>query len=268
VDSMRKVALVTGAGRGIGRAIAVRLAARGADVVVADLDLNSGTEYDEGVPAIPVVDEIESLERRALGFQGDLSRRETAKAMVAAALDKFGRIDVLVNNCGGALTPIERSLASVVPDEDIDFIFRLNLLSTIYCCQEAVPTMRKQRSGCIVNISSRAGIDPAAREGRLTAYGMAKSSVIQYTRFLAHEIGPAGIRVNCVAPGTIATARILHQAKARGIATGADIDRIPLRRFGTPGDVAGVVEFLTSDLSAFVTGQCLSVCGGSVLTPS
>ena len=197
-----------------------------------------------------------------------MSRRESVKAMVGAALDHFGRIDVLVNNCGGALTPIERSLASIVPDEDIEFIFRINLLSTIYCCQEAAPTMRAQQSGSIVNISSRAGIDPAAREGRLTGYGIAKSSVIQYTRFLAHEVGPDGIRVNCVAPGTIVTARILHQAKARGIGTDTDIAKIPLRRFGTPDDVAGVVDFLASDLSAFVTGQCLSVCGGSVLTPS
>jgi NAD(P)-dependent dehydrogenase (short-subunit alcohol dehydrogenase family) len=263
-----RVAIVTGAGRGIGRAIALRLAELGNDIVVADLNLDSAKEYGEGSSDTNIIGEIEALGRRALGVQADLSKRESAKIMISQTLETFGRIDFLVNNCGGAFTPVERSMASVMPDEDIEFTLRLNLLSTIYCCQEAVPAMKKRQSGAIVNIASRAGIDPAAREGRLTPYGIAKSGVIQYTRFLAYEIGRDGIRVNCVAPGTIATGRILHNAKSRGIGTEADLAEIPLRRFGTPNDVAGVVQFLVSDLSAFVTGQCLSVCGGTVLTPS
>ena len=128
--------------------------------------------------------------------------------------------------------------------------------------------MRAQKGGTIINISSRAGVDPARREGRLTPYGIAKTGVIQYTRFLAHDVGPDSIRVNCIAPGTIATARILKTAQERGISTDVDLGDIPLRRFGSTEDVAGVVQFFASDLSAFVTGQCLSVCGGTVLTPS
>ncbi len=262
-----KVAVVTGGSRGIGRAIALRLAAAGADVVVAARNL-CGPRYGEELSAETVPHEIRALGRRSIGFEGDLSERETAKALVRRALDELGRIDILVNNAGGALSPVERSLASVVPDEDIQFMLRLNLLSAVYCCQEALPAMRQQSGGSIINISTRAALDPAQRQGRLTAYGMAKSALNQYTRFLAQDVGPENIRVNCVAPGAIATARIMQSAKERNISTAADTEKIPLRRFGTADEVARVVEFFASDASAYVTGQCLSVCGGTVLTPS
>lgn len=262
-----KVAIVTGAGRGIGRAIALRLAGQGARVVVAARNLN-GPRYGEELTAATVPDEVRALGRESIGFEGDLCSRDVAKALIQRTLEAFGRIDILVNNAGGALSPIERSRASEVPDEDIDYMLKLNLLSTIYCCQEALPSMRARKAGAIVNVSSRAGLDPAQRQGRLTAYGIAKTGVIQYTRFLAQDVGPDNIRINCVAPGAIATARILQSAKARSISTDADLLSIPLRRFGTADEVASAVHFFASDLSAYVTGQCLSVCGGTVLTPS
>jgi NAD(P)-dependent dehydrogenase (short-subunit alcohol dehydrogenase family) len=268
MQTARKVAIVTGSARGIGRAIALRFAAHGMDVVVADLDLAGAAQYGEVLTAATVPDEIRALGVRSLGVEGDLCRREGASDLITRTLATFGRVDVLVNNAGGALTPIERSMASAVPDEDLDRMLKLNLMSTIYCCQEVLPAMRSAGAGSIVNVSSRAALDPSQRQGRLTPYGIAKSGVIQYTRFLAYEVGPFNVRVNCIAPGSIATARIVQSAKARGISTDADLQQIPLRRHGSADDVAGAALFFATDLSSYVTGQCLSVCGGTVLTPS
>jgi len=261
-----KVAIVTGSGRGIGRAIALRLAREGADVVVADRSLASAEEFGEELTAASVPEEIHLLGRRSIGFEGDLTSRETARDLVAVTVETFGHVDILVNNVGGALSPMERSFASQMTDEDIEFMFKLNYLSSVVCAQEALPNMRSAGGGSIVNISSRAGIDPSQRQGRLAPYGIAKSSVLAFTRYLAHEVGPDGVRVNCIAPGSIATSRIVHTAKERGISTDADLDLIPLRRFGTAEDIAGVVYFLASEDSAYVSGQVICVDGGTVLT--
>ncbi|MEP6873772.1 MAG: SDR family NAD(P)-dependent oxidoreductase [Burkholderiales bacterium] len=262
-----KVAIVTGAARGLGRAFALRLARMGADVVIADLNLDGAAEFGEQLGAASVPDEIRALGRRSLGVQGDLRERTAADQLIERTNAEFGRIDILVNNAGGALGAVERSFASSATGEDWEFMLQLNLMSTIYCCQAAVPHLRR-RGGVIVNLASKAGLDPAARGGRLAPYGIAKTGVIQYTRFLANELGPHGIRVNCIAPGAIATARVVAQAGARNIGTAADAAAIPLGRLGTAEDVAGVLEFFVSEQAAYVTGQCLSVCGGKVLTPS
>jgi NAD(P)-dependent dehydrogenase (short-subunit alcohol dehydrogenase family) len=267
-DLAGKVAIVTGAGRGIGRAIALRLAALGADVVIADVNLHSADEYGESSLPGGVCAEVEALGRRSLGVQGDLRQRSAAQALVSAAVDRFGHVDVLVNNAGGMLAPMDRSDASKMTNEDIEMIFDLNLHSTIYCSQAAVPAMRDAHGGSIVNIASMAALDPSQRKGKLAHYGMAKTSVVQFTRFLAHEVGPDGIRVNAIAPGTIGTARIKALAAARGIGADSDLQNIPLRRLGTADDIAGAVQFLATDLSAYVSGQCISVCGGRILTPS
>jgi NAD(P)-dependent dehydrogenase (short-subunit alcohol dehydrogenase family) len=265
-----QVAIVTGAARGIGRATALRLAREGADIVIVGRDLSPSYErFGEEISAGTVQDEIRGLGRRVLACQGDLRDRAMAQEVIRRALDEFGRIDVLVNNAGGALTPVDRSLASEMPAEDLTEMLKLNLYSTIYCCQEVVPTMREAGHGSIINVASRVAIDPAIQDGRLTPYGLAKSSVIQYSRFLAKELGPAGVRVNCVSPGLVATARIVKTAEERGIGTERELRHIPLRRFATPEDIAGVMEFLACDeLSGYVTGQCLSVDGGAVLTTS
>lgn len=268
MDLKQKVAIVTGGGRGIGRAIALRLAAQGADVVVAARNLTRSERYGEEFTAATVPDEIRALGRKSVGFEGDLCGRDVAKALIARALESFGRIDILVNNAGGALSPVERSKASEMPDEDIEYMMKLNLLSAVYCCQEALPSMRTRKAGTIVNISSAAGVDSSRRQGRLAPYGIAKAGLNHFTRYLAQDVGPDNIRVNCIAAGTIATARIVQSSKARGIGTDADLSHISLRRLGTAAEIASVVQFFASDMSAYVTGQCLSVCGGAILTPS
>jgi NAD(P)-dependent dehydrogenase (short-subunit alcohol dehydrogenase family) len=263
-----KVAIVTGGARGIGRGFALRLASLGCDVVVADIDLDGAAQFGEVLSAASVPDEIRAMGRRGIGVAGDLTRRADVQDLISRTLSAFGRIDLLVNNAGGAVAPIETSRASQMSDEDMERMFDLNLMSTIYCSQAALPAMREQRSGNIVNVASTLGLDAAHRGGLLAHYGIAKSGVVQFTRFLAAEVGPEGIRVNCIAPGSTATARVSSQAKARGIVGDADLPKIPLRRLGTVEDMAGPLEFLATDLSAYVTGQCISVCGGKVLTPS
>jgi len=263
-----QVAVVTGAARGLGRAYALRLAALGADVVIADIDLDSAKAFDEQLTAATVADEIRALGRRSLGVQGDLTQRAAARDLVARTLAEFGRIDILVNNAGGAFTPVERSTASLVPDEDTALMFGVNYLSALHCCQEAVPTMRTQGAGVIVNIATMAALDAAKSMTRLVPYSVAKGAVLQYTRYLASELGPDGIRVNCLSPGGMLTARIRKQAAERGMHGDKEMRRIPLRRFGVEEDCANVLEFLVTPLSGYVTGQCISVCGGAVLTPS
>lgn len=262
-----KVAVVTGAARGLGRAYALRLARLGADVAVVDIDLGSAAEFGEALSAPTVPDEIIALGRRSIGLQADLGRREAAHDAVARACAVLGRVDVLVNNAGGAITPSERSTASVAPEEDIRTILDVNLMSAIHCCQAVAPIMRAQGGGVIVNVSTMAAATVIGR-GLLAHYGMAKAAVAQYTRYLAAELGPDGIRANCIAPGPIQTSRVVAQAAARGIARTDDARRIPLRRLGTVEDCANVLEFLATDLSSYVTGQSISVCGGSVLSPS
>jgi len=262
-----KCALVTGAARGLGRAYALRLASLGADVAIVDIDLNAAAEFNEALSAPTVPDEIRALGQRSIGIQADLTKRQEVERVFAEAVAAFGRIDVLVNNAGGALTPIERSTASVAPDEDIAKNLDVNLMSAMYCCQTVAPVMKAQGGGVIVNIATMAALTVIGR-GLLAHYGVAKAAVVQYTRYLAAELGPDGIRANCIAPGPIQTPRVVAQAAARGIVRPDDARRIPLRRLGTTEDCANVLEFLATDLSSYVTGQCISVCGGSVLSPS
>jgi NAD(P)-dependent dehydrogenase (short-subunit alcohol dehydrogenase family) len=263
-----QVAIVTGGARGLGRAYALRLASLGADVVIADIDLDSAREFEEELSASTVPDEIRALGRRSLGIQGDLTQRAAARELAARTLAEFGRIDILVNNAGGAFTPVERSTASQVPDEDTALMFGVNYMSALHCCQEVVPAMRERGAGVIVNIATMAALDASKSATRLVPYSVAKAAVLQYTRYLAAELGPDGIRVNCLSPGGMLTARIRKQAEGRGMHTEKEMGRIPLRRFGVEEDCANVLEFLVTPLSSYVTGQCLSVCGGQVLTPS
>lgn len=263
-----QVAIVTGAARGLGRGYALRLAKLGADVVIADVNLQSAREFNEALTAATVPDEVRAFGVRSLGVQADLRRRDGARDLVARTLAEFGRIDILVNNAGGAFTPIDRSRASQVPDEDTEAMLDVNYRSALYCCQEALPSMRERRSGVIVNVATMAALDPSRTVGRMVPYAVAKGAVLQYTRFLASEVGPDGIRVNCISPGSMLTERVKQQAAARGMQDERELKRIPLRRFGEVEDCANVLEFLVTPLSAYVTGQCISVCGGQVLTPS
>lgn len=262
-----KVAIVTGAARGLGRAYALRLARLGADVVVVDINLNAAAEFGEQLEASSVSAEIEMLGRRSIGIQADLTRREEVNAMVAEVMRQFGRIDIIVNNAGGALTPAERSMPSITPEDDTRFLMDVNYMSAVHCCQAVAPIMKQQGAGSIINISSQSGIT-TYKQGLLSAYAASKAAVTHYTRALAAELGPHGIRANCLAPGVMMTARVAAQAAKRGVGTDDEAAQIPLRRFGRVEDCAGVVEFLATDLSQYVTGQVISVCGGAVLTPN
>jgi NAD(P)-dependent dehydrogenase (short-subunit alcohol dehydrogenase family) len=142
-----------------------------------------------------------------------------------------------------------------------------NYMSAVHCCQLAAPLMKAQGSGVIVNISSQSAIS-TYQGGLIAAYAAAKGAVTVYTRYLAAELGPFGIRANCIAPGIIMTARVAAQSAARGIGTGTEAAAVPLGRLGKVEDCAGVLEFLTTDLSQYVTGQVISVCGGVVLHPN
>ena len=263
-----QVAIVTGAARGLGRAYALRLAMLGADVVVADIDLASSREFGEELTAATVPDEVRALGRRSIGVQGDLTQREGARSLVQQALAEFGRIDILVNNAGGAFSPVERSAASKFTDEDMAQMFGVNYHSAVFCCQEVARTMRAQQSGVIVNVATMVALDAAKSGANLTPYSVAKAAVVHYTRHLASELGPDGIRVNCLSPGGMLTQRIRKQSEGRNMHTEKEMRRIPLRRFGDVEDCANVLEFLVTPLSGYVTGQCISVCGGAVLTPS
>ena len=251
-----KVALVTGSGRGLGRAYALRLAGLGADVVINDMDLESAKQYDEGLTAATVMDEVRNLGCRSLGIQADVSKKTEVEAMFGRILHEFGRLDILVNNAGGGLKPP----GEPSEEEVFSYIMEINLMSTVYCCQAASAPMKSQGSGKIVNISSLAGL--RARGGG-PPYSIAKAGIAHYTRVLAAEFGPYGVNVNCIAPAFIMSSRKIAEGMGR---SGSDeTDRVALGRLGTPEDCAKVVEFLTTDLSDYVTGQCISVCGGVVI---
>ncbi|WP_329445713.1 SDR family oxidoreductase [Streptomyces canus] len=254
-----KVALVTGAAAGMGRAYAHRLAELGADIVIADIDLGSGKRWGEVEESVEK--EITDRGGRAVSVEGDLSERDGARAAVAAAMQAFGRLDILVNNAGGAITPAERSSASKVPDEDIRLLLGANLLSTIYCCQEAAAVMTRP-GGSMVNIATF-GVHGVAPNALYAVYIAAKAAVVDFTKSLAVELGPEGIRVNAVAPGLILTGRVLATAKQRNLGVSSQGDVIPMRRLGTPEDMLGAIEFFTTDLSSYVTGELLTVDGGA-----
>jgi 3-oxoacyl-[acyl-carrier protein] reductase len=262
-----KVAVVTGAARGIGRAMALRLAALGADVAVLDIDLAGAAKFNETLGADTVEAEINAMGRRSLGVQADLADRAAATAAIQQVEQVLGRIDILVNCAGGFITPVERSTASATPDEDTRKLFGANFDSMLYCCQAALPGMRTRGSGVIVNFSSQTGVS-VYPGGLMAAYAAAKAAVTHYTRFLAAEVGPWGVRANCIAPGIILSSRVAAQAAERKVGSEAQAQALPLRRLGTTQDIVGAMEFLVTDLSAYVTGQCICVDGGAVLTPN
>ena len=256
-----KVALVTGAGRGLGRAYALHLAHLGADVIVNDVDLQSAREYDEQLSADTVMAEIEALGRRSLGIQADVTNKDAVDAMFEEALGSFGRLDILVNNAGGNLRwEASDDSASGAPPERFHYIMDINLTSAILCCQAASRPMKAQGSGKIVNIASQAGLW-SGRTGGGMPYKVAKAGVAHYTRVLAAELGPFGVNVNCIAPGFIASSRTMRNWDKAGTQL---TDQIALRRVGMPIEAAKVIEFLVTDLSDYVTGQCIPVCGGYV----
>jgi NAD(P)-dependent dehydrogenase (short-subunit alcohol dehydrogenase family) len=258
-----KVALVTGGARGLGRAYVLHLARLGAEVVINDIDLKAAQEYDEPLQAETVMAEVEALGRRAVGLEADVTNKAQVEAMIAQTLDTFGRLDILVNNAGGNLRSHNEQSASATTEDHYRYIMDINLTGTIFCCQAASRPMVAAGAGKIVNVASQAGLW-SGRNGGGMAYKVAKAGIIHYTRVLAAELGPAGVHVNCIAPGFILSSRAVAQGRNSEETRSHLESQIPLRRLGTPEDCARVVEFLVSDLSDYATGQCLPVCGGYV----
>ena len=242
-----KVALVTGASRGIGRAIALRLASEGAKVAI---NYAGNTAKAEAVKA-----EIEQNGGEAILVQADVSDSASVDAMVAKVVEAFGQIDILVNNAG-----ITRDgLMMRMKDEDFDAVINTNLKGVFYCTKVVSKLMMKKRSGRIINMASVVGLMGNAGQ---TNYAAAKAGVIGFSKSAAKELAARGITVNMVAPGFIATdmtAEMKDKAKEMTLAG------IPLKRMGEPEDVANAVLFLASDNASYITGQTINVDGGMVM---
>ena len=239
-----KVALVTGASRGIGRAIALTFAREGGVVVV-----NYVTRQDE---ADRVVAEIRAGGGQALAVRADVSREAEARALVDAAESRFGRIDVLVNNAG----VFRPGRVGALGGEALEQMMAVNVHGVLHCVEAVVPGMRARRSGRIVTVSSIAALGTAAAE--TTPYAMTKAAVTVLTKRLALELGPHGITVNAVCPGFVAT----DMAASSGASMEAMARKSMLGQVGAPEDIAHAVLFLASDEARFVTAQVLTVDGG------
>ena len=248
IDLKSKAAVVTGGSRGIGRAACLLLARSGADVAL-------GYRLDRKA-ADGVVAEIRKMGRKAVGVQGDLSRLRDAEALMGAALDVLGRIDILVNNHGiWKDGPLES-----MTEEDWDETLDVNLKGVFLCTRAALPAMERQGGGRIINIASTAG---QRGEAGHSHYAASKGGIISFTKSLGPELCGHGILVNCVAPGWVDT-----DMSAEALA-GPDrkkiLATIPLGRAGTAEEIAGGILFFASDLASYCCGEVLNVNGGSVL---
>lgn len=241
MDFSNKVAIVTGAARGIGAAIAERLAHEGARVAIADLDEAAAQQ------------EAEHIGGNTFAVKVDVSNPESVQAMVQTVAEHAGRIDILVNNAGIAGNSIP---VSEYPIEEWQKIIAIDLNGVFYCCKAVIPHMRKLGKGRIVNVASIAG-----KEGNpnLAAYSAAKAGVIGFTKALGKELATSGIIVNCITPAVIET-EILKQVTNEMVQY--MVSRIPLGRTGQPEEVAALVTWLSSDECSFSTGAVFDISGG------
>lgn len=241
-----KVAIITGAARGIGKAIALTLASEGANPVIVDIDLEEAKK---------VADEISSLSQNSIALKVDVSNFSEVEEMVAKVVEKYGHIDILVNNAG-----ITRdALLIKMKEEEWDRVIDINLKGTFNCTQAVSKIMIRQRSGKIINIASIIGI--IGNMGQAN-YAASKGGVIALTKTTAKELAGRGINVNAIAPGFIDTAmtQVLNEDWKKKL-----LEQIPLNRFGTPKDVAKLVLFLASDDSNYITGEVIRIDGGMAM---
>lgn len=241
---MKKCALITGASGGIGSAIALRLANDGYDIAACYYS------DEEGVRELEK--KLELTDAKFRSYKADVSDMDSIKKIFADATEFFGGVSVLVNNAGMA----QQKLFTDITEAEFDRINSVNFKSVYNCCQCAVPFMVNQKKGKIINISSMWGVCGASCE---TVYSATKAAVIGLTKALARELAPSNIQVNCIAPGVIDTKMnsILSDDDKKALA-----DEIPMGRFGTPEEIAGVVSFLAGKDSDYVTAQVITVDGG------
>lgn len=239
-----KTALITGAARGIGRAIALRFASEGANIAFTDL------VHDDHVKSLE--QELSGMGIKGIGYASNASKFDETQEVVRQILEEFGQIDVLVNNAG-----ITRdTLLMRMTEEQWDAVIEVNLKSVFNLTKSVQPAMLKQRAGSIINMSSVVGVSGNAGQGN---YAASKAGIIGFTKSVAKEVGSRGIRCNAIAPGFIITEmtdKLSEEIKNQWT------QLIPLKRGGTPEDVANTALFLASDLSSYVTGQVIHVCGG------
>jgi len=242
-QAIKKVAIITGAAQGIGKAIALRFAKKGTFVIITDINLEKLREVEKEINKFG----------KCSSLKLNVACPDEVNKIVDEIIKKFGRIDILVNNAGiTANGSIEQ-----VNNELLDRIIGVNFKGTFYCCRAAVPIMKKQHYGKIVNISSIT----AKRGDNTTApcYGASKGAIATLTKSLARQLGPFGINVNAVAPHAIDTPMMKYWDEEKRKKTS---ESLPVRRLGTPEDVAAAVTFLASDEASFITGQIINVDGG------
>ena len=248
MDLSGRVAVVTGSGRGIGKAIALKLAEVGADVVVNDIG--------QAKPVEGVAGEIKAMKRQSLAILADVSSSSDVTRLVAETMATFGKVDILVNNAGIA----RDQLLVRMSDEDWDRVLEVDLKSVFLCTRAVLRSMIKQRWGRIISITSISGL--VGNEGQAN-YASAKAGIIGFTRTIAKEVASRGITANAVAPGFIDTAMTRQLQEGRG----QELEKhIPLGYPGTPRDVAEAVAFLASEEARYITGQVLGVDGGMAIS--
>ncbi len=243
-----KVAIVTGSGRGIGKAIAIALAEQGANIVINDINME---------PALKTVNEVKKMGIQALFVKADVTNEEEVNNMVKTCMDTFGKVDIIVNNAGIVHT---KSLKEITPKE-WDLVMAVNLKGVFLCCKAVFPFMMDQKSGKIINIASVAGKRGGGLLGN-SAYAASKGGVIAFTKGIAREGGKHGINVNAIAPAFTETdmTKDIDLEKKETI-----IKLVPLGRTGRPEDVAQAVCFLASSWSDYMTGEIMDVDGGLMM---
>ncbi|MBU2644663.1 SDR family oxidoreductase [bacterium] len=264
-----KVAVITGGARGLGRGYALRLAGLGADIAIIDRNLKAADvyEFEKAVMTAPtVMEECKAFGVRSMGIEADLTDRDATEKAIAEVVETLGRVDIAICNAGGGTVTFadERQdgkpgdinttgTTSKCPQETLTRVLDINLMSCMYTCMAVAPYMKEQRSGKIVTAASIAGIQAAPF---YHPYGTAKAAIIHYTRSLAQDLGRYNINVNSIAPGIIRTGRLGDRAHLSKL--------IALNREGTIEECAGVVEFLVTDLSDYVSGVTIAIDGGQI----